>query len=542
MRFDNLAARLQGIAEPDSVVIAEGTRRLIGDLFELEDLGPQQLKGVARSMRAFKVLGSRSVESRFEAMHGGTLTPLVGRDEEFELLLGCWAKAKAGKGQVVLVTGEAGIGKSRPKAALVERLSAEPHIRLSYFCSPQRVDSALYPIVSQLERAAGLTYSDDPKAKLDKLDAVLRPTSTPIERVALFAEMLSLPNDGRYPILDLAPKQRRGATLSALVSQVETLASRHPLLMIVEDAHWADPTSLEVFRRAADRIASLRALLIVTFRPEFKLSWTRSTHLTALTVNRLMPSDIGTMIDGIVGSEHIAAHVRRDIIERADGNPLFVEEITKAVLEAETEGQSHKTGAMARQRDRAVPASLNASLLARLDRLGPTKEIAQIGAAIGREFLQQLLVVVAGRPEPELNSALDRLLAAGLLFRQGLPPHATFVFKHALVRDAAYGTLLRAHRQELHRRIALVLQRDFRDLIAGQPELLAGHCAEGGMTILAIEQYLVASKRATAVFNTIEASAHVRRGMALLEQLPASHPRRRELLSQLNVGGWWWTS
>ena len=443
-------------------MIAEATRRLVGDLFELEELGAQQLKGIAGTMRAYKVLQSRSVESRFEAMHGGTLTPLVGRDVEIELLLRRWARAKAGEGQVVLLTGEAGIGKSRLTEALIERIATEPHVRLRYFCSPQRVDSALYPIVAQMERAAGLTYDDGQEAKLDKLDAVLALTPTPNVHTALFAEMLSLPNDGRYPTLDLVPQHRREATLAALVSQIEMLASRNTVLMVVEDGHWADPTSLEVFSRVADRVRSLRALLIVTFRPEFEPPWAGQAHVTALNLNRLTLSEIGAVIDGIVGSEHIAADVRQDIIERTDGIPLFVEEMTKAVLEAETEGEAHRTVSAAQKRD-AVPASLNASLLARLDRLGPAKEIAQIGAAIGREFFQNLLAAVAERPEAELNSALGSLLAAGLLFRQGLTPDTTYLFKHALVRDVAYGTLLRARRQELHRKIASVLQRDLHD-------------------------------------------------------------------------------
>ena len=275
------------IAEPDSVVIAEGTRRLLGNLFELQDLGATDLKGIAGPARAWAALRASSAEGRFEALHATGLTALVGREEEFDLLLRRWSKAKSGEGQVVLLSGEAGIGKSRLTAALLERLAGEPHTRLRYFCSPQHTDSALYPIIGQMERAAGLAHDDAPQAKLDKLDAVLAQTSTSIEDAALFAEMLSLPNDGRYPALELPPPQRRQRTFEALVSQMEALTRQSPVLMIFEDAHWTDPTSLEAFGRTVDRIAGLRALLIVTFRPEFEPPWIGPPHVTALTLNRL---------------------------------------------------------------------------------------------------------------------------------------------------------------------------------------------------------------------------------------------------------------
>jgi class 3 adenylate cyclase len=318
----NLAARLQGIAEPNTVVIAEATRRLLGDLFELRDLGPKELKGITGPVPAFAVLRARSVESRFEAMHPGGLTALIGREEEFELLLRRWARARTGEGQVVLLSGEAGIGKSRLSAALVEAVAAEPYARLRYFCSPQHTDSALYPIIGQLERAAGFAHGDTSQTKLDKLDALLAQTSTSGQDAALLAEMLSLPNDGRYPALDLVSEQRRQKTLAALGVQVETLASTSPVLMILEDAHWGDPTSLEAFGRTADRIASLRVLLIVTFRPEFQPPWVGQPHVTVLTINRLAERDIGDMIDRVIGNKLLPADIRKDIIERTDGIPL----------------------------------------------------------------------------------------------------------------------------------------------------------------------------------------------------------------------------
>ena len=446
----NLAARLQGIAKPNTVVICDTTRRLLGNLFELEDLGARDLKGITESTRAWAALRASSAEGRFEALHATGLTALVGREEEFELLQRRWSRAKSGEGQVVLLSGEAGIGKSRLTAALLEHLATEPHTRLRYFCSPQHADSAFYPIIGQLERAAGLARDDTPQARLDKFDRMLAQSSTSPQDTALLAELLSLPNDGRYPALVLSPEQRRQRTLEALTAQMEALTRQNPVLIIFEDAHWTDPTSLEAFGRAVGRIASLRALLIVTFRPEFEAPWIGLPHVTARTINRLAQRDIDAMIDRVVGNKVIPSSIRQDIIERTDGIPLFVEEMTKAVLEAESERAAERAVAAVPSPALAVPASLHASLMARLDRLGGAKEVAQVGAAIGREFSHALLAAVMRKPEAELESAFDRLVRAGLLFRQGVLPHATYLFKHALVQDAAYGTLLREPRRALH--------------------------------------------------------------------------------------------
>jgi class 3 adenylate cyclase len=399
----NLAARLQGIAEPNMVVIAEDTRKLLGNLFELEDLGAQDLKGIAGPVRAWTALRPASIESRFDALHASGLTELVGREEELEILLRRWSKAKTGEGQVALLSGEPGIGKSRLTAAVLERLMTEPHTRLRYFCSPQHTDSAFYPIIGQMERAAGFAHNDAPQARLDKLDAVLALASTSVQDAALLAEMLSLPNDGRYPALELTAQQRRERTMEALTAQVGALSRQSPVLMILEDAHWADPTSLEASGRAVDRIRTLDVLLIVTYRPEFAPPWIGRPYVMALTVNRLGEREIAAMIDRVTGNKPLPASIRQDIIERTDGIPLFVEEMTKAVLEAESEGDARKTAAAVPSSGLAVPASLHASLMARLDRLGHAKEVAQIGAVIGREFSYALLAAVAHKPEGELK-------------------------------------------------------------------------------------------------------------------------------------------
>jgi class 3 adenylate cyclase len=416
----NLAARLQGVAEPNSVVIAESTRKLVGNLFELNDLDSKELKGIAGPVRAWAALRPASVESRFEALHAGGVTELVGREEELELLQRRWSKAKTGEGQVVLLSGEPGIGKSRLTAALLEGVASEPHTRLRYFCSPQRTDSAFFPIISQMERAAGFTHADTVQVKLDKLDAVLALASTSKQDAGLFAEMLSLSNDGRYPVPELTPQQRRQKTLEALHAQVETFARKNPVLMIFEDVHWADPTSLEAFGRAVDRIANLPVLLLITFRPEFEPPWIGQSHVTALTLNRLMRREVDAMIDRVAGNKLLPARIRQDIIERTDGIPLFVEEMTKAVLEAESQSAAERTVAAIPSPAVAVPATLQASLMARLDRLGRAKEVAQVGAALGREFSHALSAAVMRKPEAELKSAFDRIVATGLLSRQGV--------------------------------------------------------------------------------------------------------------------------
>ena len=522
----NLAARLQGVSEPNRVVIADSTRKLLGNLFDLEDLGAKDLKGIAGPVRAWGALRQASVEGRFEAFHASGLTDLVGREEELELLLRRWSKAKAGEGQVVLLSGEAGIGKSRLTAALLERLIGEPHTRLRYFCSPQHTDSAFYTIVSQIERAARLTHDDTAKAKLDKLDTVLAQSLTPRQDAALFAEMLSLPNDGRYPAIELLPQQRRQRMLEALTTQIEVLSRQRPVLMIFEDVHWIDPTSLEALGRAVDRIRSLGALLVVTYRPEFEPPWIGRPHVTAVTLNRLGEREIASMIDGVTGNKPLPESIRQDIIERTDGIPLFVEEMTKAVLEAE--GEAQHTAASIPSSALAVPASLHASLMARLDRLGPAKEVAQIGAAIGREFSHALLSAVMRKPDAELQSALDRLIASGLLFRQGLPPHASYLFKHALVQDAAYGTLLREQRRALHARIADTLAVQFADISESQPELLARHCAEAGLIEKAASLWGKAGQRSLARSALVEAAEQLTRALGQIATLPGTPVSRRE--------------
>jgi class 3 adenylate cyclase len=464
----NLAARLQALTEPDTVVIAASTRRLIGDLFEYRNLGEKELKGIAGPVSAWQALRPSGVESRFEALRGSALTPLVGRDKEIDLLLRRWARAKSGEGQVALVSGEPGIGKSRLVAELAQRLQAEPLLRLRYFCSPYHQDSALFPFIDQLERAAGFAREDLPAARLEKLEALLA-LATPLEEdVALIADLLSLPASEHHPLPSLSPQRKKEKTLEALIRQLEGLAGKQPVLMVFEDAHWMDPTSRELLDLTVDRARSLAVLLIVTFRPEFQPPWTGQPQVTMLALNRLDRRDGGALVAQIAGGKALPDAVVAQIVDRTDGVPLFVEELTKSVLES---GMSLV----------GIPTTLHDSLMARLDRLASVRLMAQIGAAIGREFSYQLLHAVARLPEEELQAALARLVASELVFQRGRPPEAVYSFKHALVQDAAHSSLLRSSRRQLHAQIADTLEIQSPVLMESQPELFAQHYAEAGL-------------------------------------------------------------
>jgi len=534
----NLAARLQALAEPDGVVIAEDTRRLIGGLFDYQDLGEVTLKGFAAPVRAWRVLREGTAESRFEAMHAAALTPLAGREEELELLERRWRRARTGAGQVVLLAGEAGIGKSRLVTALQERIQGEPHTRLRYFCSPHHQDSALHPFIAQLQRAASFEREDTPGVRLDKLRAVLSPASPPDEDVAILADLLSIPTgDGCLPIVP-TPQRKKEKSFDALARQLECLAWRHPIMMVFEDAQWIDPSSRELLDRAVERMASLPVLLLITFRPEFQSAWTGKAHVSAMLLNRLDHSAGAALVRSMSGNRTLPSELVDEIAERTDGVPLFVEELTKAVLETGADGVA-RTVSAAPLPGLAVPPTLHASLMARLDRIGAVaKEVAQIGAAIGREFSYDLLASVAHRSDSELRAALDRLIGAGLVFRRGEPPDASFLFKHALVQDAAYGTLLRGPRRELHARIGRVLEERLATAADMQPEILAHHCANAGLIEKAVFYWQEAGERSKARSAMAEAIRQMRKALDLLSHLPDTPERQRtEVGLQLALGG-----
>jgi class 3 adenylate cyclase/predicted ATPase len=527
----NLAARLQALAEPETVVIAAGTRRLVGALFEYRDLGAVEVKGIAGPVSAWQVLRPSVVASRFEALRGAALTRLVGRDEEIDLLLRRWARAKTGDGQVVLISGEPGLGKSRITATLAERLHAEPHIRLRYFCSPYHQDSALFPFVDQLGRAAGFALEDSPAVKLEKLEALLSRAAPPDEDVAFLSDLLSLPASERHPLPNLSPRRKKERTLEALIRQLEGLVRQQPVVTVFEDAHWIDPTSRELLDLTVERVRGLPVLLIVTFRPEFQPPWTGQPQVTLLTLNRLDRRDRTALVEQIAGGKVFPDEVIDQIVDRTDGVPLFIEELTKSVLES---------GLLREEADRyvldralppfAIPTTLQDSLMARLDRLASVRLVAQIGAAIGREFSYVLLHAVSRLDEDELQSALDRLVAAELVFQRGEPPEAVYSFKHALVQDAAHSSLLRGSRQQLHAQIADALETHFPELIDSQPELLAQHYAEAGLVKKSIAYWGKAGRRSAARSAMAEAAAQLQKGLDQLALLPQTPERQRQEL------------
>jgi len=527
----NLAARLQALAEPNAVVIAAGTRRLIGDLFEYRDLGAVEVKGIAEMVPVWQVLRPSVVASRFEALRGSALTPLVGRDEEIDLLLHRWARAKVGDGQVVLISGEPGIGKSRITAALEDRLHAEPHTRLRYFCSPYHQDSPLYPFVDQLGRASGFARDDLPAARLEKLEALLACAAPPDEDVAFLVDLLSLPALECRPLPNLSPQRKKERTLEALIWQLEGLARRQPVVMVFEDAHWIDPTSRELLDLTVERVRRLPVLLIVTYRSEFQPPWTGRPQVSMLALSRLNRRDRTALVAQIAGGKALPDDVVDQIADRTDGVPLFVEELTKSVLESGVLGEEVDRYVLDRALPPfAIPSTLHASLLARLDRLASVRLVAQTGAAIGREFSYALLHAVARLPETELQTALARLVASELVFQHGTPPDAVYAFKHALVQDAAHGSLLRSARRQLHAQIAEALEAQSPELMDTQPELFAQHYAEAGLVEKSVACWGRAGRRSAARSAMAEAALQLRKGLDQLALAPDNHQRQRQEL------------
>jgi predicted ATPase/class 3 adenylate cyclase len=535
----NLAARLQALAEPGTVVIAARTRELVGGLFELAELGLQILKGFPVPVRPWRVVGEGTAESRFEALHGAGLTPLVGRENEIGLLLEHWERAKEGDGQVVLLAGEPGIGKSRLVRALRGRLENEPHTALGHYCSPHHQTSPLYPVIGLLERAAGFAADDPAATRLDKLEALLALSSEDVTAVApLLAALLSLETDARYPPLDMSAHRQKERTLEALVDQVLGLATRRPVLVLYEDVHWADPTSLELLDLLVDRVQGAPVLVLITFRPAFAPPWMRYAHVSALTLSRLSRRQGAAMVARLSGGKALPPVVLEQIVAKTDGVPLFVEELTRAVLETNLlrdEGDHYTLAGPLPPM--AIPTTLQESLLARLDRLAPARDVAQVAAAIGREFSHELLAITATLPERDLQAALDDLVGSGLVFRRGTLPQATYSFKHALVQDAAYATLVRAKRQRLHARIAAALEQHFPETVQAQPELLAHHYTEAGLAELAIDYWLRAGQAEIARSATAEAITQLTKGLELVRALPDDAARwRRELDLQVALG------
>jgi TolB-like protein/class 3 adenylate cyclase/predicted ATPase len=530
-----LAATLQALAEPDAIVIDDGTRRQIGARFEVVDLGPQQLHGVGAPQRTWRILGEREGLSRFEALRSRA-TPLVGREEEVEVLRRRWAQAKAGAGRVALISGEPGIGKSRLAETFREYIVGDPHTRLRYFCSPHHQDSALFPIIAQLERAADFERGDAPAVKLDKLQSLVSPTAS-VDDIPLLAELLSLPLSDHYPALDLTPQRKKQKIFEALLNQLSGLAQQQPVLIVFEDLQWADPSSRELLDLMVEYVERLPALLIATFRPEFQPPWIGQPYVTTLSLRRLSREESAEVVRWVVANTAtVSSEVVDEIATRGDGVPLFLEEVTKAVIETASAGTDHGSGVVSTSL--GVPATLHASLIARVDRLGPTsKEIAQVGAAIGREFPYELLAVAAQCTEAELRDAIRRLVDAGLVFQHGLPPQANFLFKHALVQDTAYGMLLRGPRRALHARIARALEEHLPGVAETQPQILANHFTEAGIVERSVAYWGKAGHRSAARSAMAEAAAQFQKGLDQLALLPKNRERLQQELEFFSALG-----
>jgi predicted ATPase len=506
-------------------LIAPATRRLLGDRFRLQARGRHEVKGLAEPVETWAIEGVSASEGRFEAVRGARLTGFVGRENELGLLMERWNLAQDGEGQVVLLSGEPGIGKSRILGELRGRLEAQHATSLRLHCSPYFVNSAFYPIIDNFERALRFARDDTAEQKLDKLEAlIVDEYGRPREDVRFIAAMLSIPCEERYGAVAMTPRKFKDETLRTLVDTTAAIARRQPTVMLFEDAHWADPTTLEVMDLLIHRVRNLPLLIVLTHRPEFASRWSHYGHVTALTLAKLTRPQCTAMVSRLCGGKALPADLFEQILGKTDGVPLFVEELTKSILEsADLRDAGDRWEYAERAGALAIPLTLRDSLMARLDRFAPVKEVAQIGAAIGREFSWELIAAVAPHSEPELEHALAQLVESGLAFQQGTPPGAVYTFKHALVQEAAYDSLLRRRRQELHGKIARVIEQRFPNTDATEPELLAHHYTEAKRSEKAIPLWQKAGSRALGHMALVEAIAQLNRGLGLVAALP---PRR----------------
>jgi class 3 adenylate cyclase len=521
----NLAARLQTLAEPGMVVIADTTRHLVGGMFECRELAPAILKGLTAPVRAWAVLAEVAIDSRFEALRPGYVR-LIDRHEEFDLLVRRWEQARTGEGHVVLLSGEPGIGKSRLIAALEQRVGATARTS-RYICLPHHQDTALYPVIRQLERAARFERGDTPSAKLGKLRSALSRASA--TEIALFADLLSIPDADGHLLDGLSPRRKKELAFEAMVRQFRSLAHDDPVLTVLEDIHWADPTTIDFLELLAETAAELPMLLIVTMRPEALPAWSTRAHVTLQLLNALPRSYAASLITEVAEKVALPPEVVDRILINADGVPLFIEELTKSVVDRRAPRKNGAAPDLGRRvSPDFVPITLQASLMARLDRLSTCKDVAQIASVIGREFSFDLIKALAGLPDRQLKKALDELAQSGLVITRGQPPDTVYVFKHALIQEAAYASLLRDRRRAIHRQLAEILEQD--SAANTEPQLLARHFAEGAQPDRAVDCYLQAAEQPTGRFALAEIVSCLREGLRQLEHLPDS--------PETNGGNW----
>jgi class 3 adenylate cyclase/predicted ATPase len=536
----NLASRLEALAEPNTVVIGPGTHKLAAGRFDYENLGPHELKGIAKPVNARRVVAPVALESRFEASHRSALTSLVGREREIALLLDRWEQAKRGEGQIVLVSGEAGVGKSRIIETLRERTTLDEPTRLRYQCSPHHVNSAFRPIIEHIERVARFDRQDCPSVKLDKLESMLAPSTQSVEVVApLLAALLSIPTEGRYSPIEMTPERQKQETLETLLAQLLELARQRPVILVFEDVHWADPTSLELLALIVEHAEGARVQVVITFRPEFTVPWVSPPYTTSLDLNRFGRRLVVAMVAKVTGGKPLPDEVFERIFEKTDGVPLFVEELTKTIVELDmVEDRGDHYALNAPLSHLTIPSTLQDSLMARLDRLGRAKEVAQTAAVIGREFTHEILLAASRSTENQLRAAVTQLIDSGLVFRRGNERQGRYVFKHGLVRDAAYESLLRSKRRIFHARVARVLETQFPERAEAQPELLAHHYTGAGMAIEAIGYWLRAGHRAAERSANLEAVGHLRKGLDVVATMAGNgEGQQYELEFLVALGG-----
>ncbi len=509
----NLAARLQGLANAGKIVIGASTRSLLGTTFELEDIGCFELKGFDEPVPAWRVVGEAEVESRFEAAHGGSLTNLIGREHERGLIRAGWSGAVSGEGRVMLLSGEAGIGKSRMVEEFRAELPDKSYYSFHFQCSPHHINSTFHPVVQRLRSGAGFLAADDGETKLDKMEAYLSRRGAKVADVApVIATLLSLPAEARYGTLDLSPQQLKNRAIEILIGHMIAQSARQPVLCVVEDAHWADPSTTELIGEIMSRIADHPVYVLITYRPDLTPPWPDLSHVSQLKLNRLGRGQAAEIAEAVAGPELLDALVQQIVI-RSDGVPLFIEELAKAALETVSSGGGSTI-------EEIIPPTLQSSLIARLDRLETAKETAQTAAIIGREFPYDLLSKLTDRREEELRADLDRLVISGMVNRQGRPPTATYTFKHALLQDAAYSTILRRERQRLHAKIVGVLEDQTGSNAIERADSLAHHALHAELWDKAFSYLHLAGVKAMDRAGLREAVAHFEHALKVAEKRP----------------------